>query len=166
NAYGLVILRDGRFLVVGDENDKNGSTAEVYDTVANVWTVTAQATVGFSDCTTAMLPDGRVLTAPISWGQHAERILAVYDPLANSWSYPGSSLIYQNEVSWVTLADASILSIDDDAPTTERFIPSSEQWVKDADIPVGIFSNGEMGAGMLLPDGRAFFLGGTGTHLL
>lgn len=91
NAYGLEILRDGRFLVVGDENDGSGSTAEVYDPVANMWTVTVQATVGFGDCATAMLPDGRVLTAPIGgWDhqQHAPLIMAVYDPVADSWSYP------------------------------------------------------------------------------
>src|SRR5579871_5342314 len=49
NAYGLELLRDGRLLVVGDENDGNGTTAEVYDPLADAWTVTASATVGFAD---------------------------------------------------------------------------------------------------------------------
>jgi hypothetical protein len=170
NAYGLELLRDGRFLVVGDENDGNGTTAEVYDPVANVWTVTAQATVGFGDCETAMLPDGRVLVAPVGWLPHPADIMAIYDPVADAWSYPGSSLVYQDEDSWVKLPDDSILTIDFYTNTTsERFIPTigqSGQWVKDADVPVAMFSNGEMGAGMLLPDGRAFFLGGTGHTVL
>jgi hypothetical protein len=166
NAYGLELLRDGRLLVVGDENDGNGGTAEVYDPLANAWTVTAQATVGFADSETAMLPDGRVLTGPVGWLPHPAFITAIYDPVADSWSYPGSSLAYQNEASWVRLPDDSILTIDINATTTERYIPSLSQWVKDQDAPVAMFADGETGPAMLLPNGQAFYLGATGHTVL
>ena len=52
--------------------------------------------------------------------------------------------------------------IGDNSRTSERYIPSLNDWVKDTIVPVNIYSNAEMGAGFLLPDGRAFFLGGTG----
>lgn len=164
--YGSAVLRDGRVFIAGDENDGNGGTAEIYDPVANSWTVLPTAGVGFADCDSVTLPDGRVLVSPVGWDPHPAFICTIYDPTANSWSFPGSSLAYQNECSWVKMPDGSILTIDDNARTSERFIPSLNQWINDAIVPVDTFSNGETGAGLLLPDGRAFFLGGTGHTVL
>jgi len=162
NAYGKLVLQDGRAMMVGDENDGNGATAEIYDPVANIWTVLPPASVGFSDCETVLLPDDTVMISPVSWVPHPAFITVIYSPTANSWSYPTTNIAYQNEASWVKMPDNSILTIDDNATTSERYVPSLGQWVADATVPVGIYSSGEMGPGFLLPDGRAFFLGGTG----
>jgi hypothetical protein len=45
---------------------------------------------------------------------------------------------------------------------SERYVPSLNRWIRDANLPVSLYLNGEIGAGVLLPDGRAFFLGGSG----
>jgi hypothetical protein len=46
---------------------------------------------------------------------------------------------------------------------SERYIPSLNKWINDANLPIGMYStNNEIGAGFLLPSGKAFFLGGLG----
>jgi hypothetical protein len=61
------------------------------------------------------------------------------------------------------LRDGSILTVDPFSTNSERYIPSSNQWITDSSLPVELYdTNGEMGAAFLLPDGRAFFPGGTG----
>src|ERR1017187_7297974 len=165
-SYGKLVLRDGRVMGMGDEIDGNGATAEVYDPVSNAWTDLPPSGVGFSDSECVLLPNGDVLIAPVSWNPYPKWTMTIYSPAANSWSFPGSSLAYQDEASWVKLPDDSILSIDLDATTSERFIPSLLQWVPDANVPVAIYSGSEMGPAFLLPDGRAFFLGGTGHTVL
>lgn len=169
NSFGSQVLRDGRLLLVGDENRGHGKTAEVYDPVADDWTLLPAAGVGFADADTALLPDGRVLVSPVGWLPYPQFISTIYDPVANSWSFPGSALAYQDEASWVKLADNSILTIDINAQTSERFIPSLGplgQWVVDENVPVPMYSSGETGAGLLLPDGRAFYLGALGHTVL
>jgi hypothetical protein len=162
NAYGKTLLRDGRLFVVGDENDHNGTTAEIYNPVTDHWTVLPTAGVGFADSECVLLADGTVLVGPVSWLPYPQFISVIYNPKTNGWSFPTSSWAYQDEASWVKLPDDSILTIDDNSTTSERFIPSQLTWAYDSNVPVNIYSHGEMGPAFLLPDGRAFFLGGTG----
>jgi len=59
------------------------------------------------------------------------------------------------------------LTIDKNTSSSERFIPSLNQWVNDANVPVALYDGiSELGAALLLPDGRAFFLGGNGNTAL
>ena len=69
------------------------------------------------------------------------------------------------------LADGSILSydlfnsVDNGQNTAERHVPATGQWVAAGTLPVALTSSAlgyEMGPAMLLPDGRAFFIGGNG----
>jgi len=89
----------------------------------------------------------------------------IYNPVANNW-IAGPRLFrgsYQDEASWVKLPDDSILTIDPFGTNSERYIPSVNRWVNDANVPVSLYNAlGELGAGFLLPDGRALFLGGDG----
>jgi hypothetical protein len=68
----------------------------------------------------------------------------------------------------VKLVDGSILTVNPDTTASERFIPSLNVWTNDALLPVSLWANlqpvaiGEIGPAFLLPDGRAFFLGGSG----
>ena len=55
------------------------------------------------------------------------------------------------------------VTVDPFGTDSERYIPSLNRWISDAALPVALYNNlDEMGAGLLLPDGRALFLGGTG----
>jgi hypothetical protein len=74
---------------------------------------------------------------------------------------------------WVKLPDNSILFVDmprlDNSYTytwplhSERYIPATNTWIADADVPDSLYDEFgfETGAGLMLPDGRAFFMGST-----
>jgi hypothetical protein len=176
------VLPDGRVLVAGGEYGALGTglTAEIYDPVANHWLPVPvpvgllQTNLlagngyngGFADAPSIVLADGTVLIAA-NYPQIPKTTL-IYNPRANSWStvppYLGTNL---NEVTFVKLPDDSILTIDNQSLTTERYIPSLGVWIQDQNIPVAMYSgNAEIGGTVLLPNGKAFFLGGTGSTLL
>lgn len=172
--YTSAVLRSGKVLVAGGEYGSGGSTSEIYDPLADTWTqipvpagliTTGTASdglnAGFRDSESITLPDGRILVAPV-FPVNLNGTL-VYDPVANSWSAGQPCLGSQNEASWVTLPDTSILTVNKPSTASERFIPSLNQWLSDKSLPVALYDAcSEMGAGLLLPDGRAFYIGGTG----
>jgi hypothetical protein len=172
------VLPDGRVFVAGGEYGQlgSGNSAEIYDPVANQWTqlnvpfgvlqtnlvASDKLNAGFRDSPSIVLADGTVLIAPIFPFYSKETV--IYDPRANTWStvpaYLGPSL---NEASWVKLPDQSILTIDKNSTTTERYIPALRSWIQDRSVPVTMYStNSEIGAGLLLPSGKVVFFGGTG----
>lgn len=165
--YSSDVLTNGRVLVAGAEYGTGTNSAEVYDPVANTWTTTPPPPAGqseFVDSDSIILPNGNVLVSPVFPATSGGT--AIYNPTANSWS-AGPTLFrgyYQDEASWVKLPDDSILTIDPFGTNSERFIPSLNQWINDANVPVAMYDpyGGELGAAFLLPDGRAFFLGATG----
>jgi len=164
--YSSAVLRDGRVFVAGAEWGSGGATAEVYDPLSNTWTLVPPSGQGYGDSASMILPDGNVLVAPVGYATVGDTL--IYHPASNSWSPGGTSANYQDEASWVKLPDGSILTIDpfndNYGRASERYIPSLNAWIGDAPVPVSLYSAGsfEIGAGFLLPDGRVFFLGGTG----
>ena len=176
--YSSDVLRDGRVFVAGGEYGSGRDTAEIYDPLGNNWTYInpptslidpnapspiISANQGFIDSDSTVMADGRVLVAPVgpnTWGG-----TLLYDPVANSWTAgPTTASAFQDEASWVKLPDGSILTIDPFGTSTERFIPALGRWIPDSTVPISLYSpvGGEMGPAFLLPDGRAFFLGGSG----
>jgi hypothetical protein len=182
------ILTDGRVFVAGGEypNDvANGifgrATAEIYDPVANTWTridppaslldpsmvspVVSSYHQAFADSVSELLANGKVLIAPVLpkvWGG-----TLIYDPASNTWSAGpvyARNLPFQDEASWVKLSDGSVLTIDPAGTNSERYLPSSNSWVIDSNVPVNLYDpfGHELGAAFLLPNGKAFFLGSTG----
>ena len=177
--FSTRVLKDARVFVAGGEYGTgsygSGSTAaEIYDPVTNTWTqITPPASLldpslgqGFVDCDNEILPDGRVLVAPVSPNVSGGTL--IYDPSANIWSAGpvlANNASDQDEASWVKLPDSSILTIDPFGENgySERYIPSTNTWISDSTVPVNLYDPGlEMGAGLLLPNGNAFFLGSTG----
>jgi hypothetical protein len=170
------VLQSGKVFVEGGEYSSAGSftnTGEIYDPAANTWTNISPSfpQSQFGDDPSVLLPDGRVLTGYISGPQ-----TYIYDPVANTWTAAATKLRNDesDEESWVTLPDHSILSYDvfassSSAVSAQRYIPPTVQnptgtWV-DAGTPPALLSTSsvgyELGPGLLLPDGRAFFAGGT-----
>lgn len=176
--YSSAVLRDGRVFVAGGEYGTGGSAAEIYDPTTDSWTFipvppgvlcTNCGYQAFSDSGCVVLPNGNVLIAPVSLKPTGT---VIYNPTLNTFSAGPPTLGNQNEACWVKLPDDSILTIDaTNDPTflntSERFIPSLNNgqggWVADAPLPVTMFNAAtETGAGVLLPDGRAWFFGGNG----
>jgi hypothetical protein len=164
--YSSQVLRDGRVLVAGGEYGNGTNSAEVYDPLANTWTVTPPPPAGqvrFHDSISETLPNGNVLVAPVTPAVYGGT--DIYNIISNVWvagPILANNNYYQDEASWVKLPDQSILTIDPFGTNSERYIPALNQWISDANVPVEIYGDFEMGAGFMLADGQAFFLGGTG----
>ncbi len=166
--FATVVLQDGRVLVAGGEYGTGQNNAEVYDPVNNTWTMTGGAPSGqggFEDSGAILLANGNVLIAPVKPATSGSTV--IYDTFHNTLGagptlYRGNN---QDEATWVKLPDDSILTIDPFGTSSERYIPSSNTWVNDGDVPDSLYDpyGGETGAGLLLPNGKAIYFGGT-TH--
>ena len=161
--FSSQILKDGRVYVSGGEYGTGGSASEVFNPATNTWTA-APAPGGFiSDANSEILEDGRVLQAIVQ-GNPFIRQTKLYNPSTNTYSAGPSCIGGHNESTWVKLPDNSILMVDIGSRNSERYIPALNQWVADATVPVDLYDpfGSETGAGLLLPDGRAFFIGSLG----
>ena len=176
--HSSAVLRDGRLMVAGGELGPGWSSLEVYDPLADSWSFAnippgvitgnnvinsaGDNTAGFSDSGCIMLADGTVMIAAVFPATNNATV--IFDPVSNTCSRGPITLQSQNEATWVKLPDDSILSVDKSSTTSERYIPALKQWIPDASLKAPIYSatGSELGAGFMLPDGRAFFLGGNG----
>ncbi len=161
--YSSAVLQDGRVFVAGGEYGTGASRGEVYDPQTDTWTVLPPCGQTFEDAMAMMIPNGNVLIAPVA--PSLGGLTVIFDPHANAWQ-EGPRLVRgmnDDEASWVKLPDESILTIDPFSTLTERYIPLLNRWINDTPVPVQLWNNiPEIGAGMLLPNGRAFYLGGSG----
>jgi hypothetical protein len=177
--YSSDVLTNGCVLIAGAEYGTGTTNSEVYDPVSNTWSIvllppglittnnvpsSGENSAGFMDSVSEILPNGNVLVAPVEPVNYGGTV--IYNAALNAWS-AGPTLyrgFYEDEASWVKLPDDSILTIDPFSTNSERFIPSLNQWVNDANVPASLYDpyGDELGAGFLLPDGRAFYLGSTG----
>jgi hypothetical protein len=176
--YASQLLHDGRLFVAGGEYGTGGAKAEIYDPLADTWTqINPPALLldptqpspdisglqAFIDAESELLPDGRVLIAPV--GPKISKGTLIYDPRSNTWTNGDPALgRNQDEATWVKLPDQSILTIDPASTSSERYIPALSKWIPDAPVGVSLYSaiGVEMGPGFMLPNGKAFFLGGSG----
>ncbi len=169
--YPSEVLRDGRVFVAGGEYGSGGPHAEIYDPLVDTWTkIDPPATLWdpanntFYDCNSETLPDGRVLVMPVA--PHFSAMSLIYDPFLSIWANGGALAHggYQDEASWVKLPDGSILTNDPFGTLSERYIPALQKWKADSNLPVQLYDafGSELGGALLLPNGKAFFLGATG----
>jgi len=161
--FSSQMLKDGRVYVAGGEygtdGTQNGQHGEVYNPVTNTWTQCGLPNHIISDGNSEILPDGRVLQSTVDVPFPTTTL--IYDPTANTYSTTGSSLGGQNESAWLKLPDNSILFVNEGAQTSERYIPSTGQWIADANVPVSLYQANtlETGPCFLLPNGNAIFFG-------
>jgi hypothetical protein len=172
------VLHDGRVFVVGGEysgedGDKNWTNSgEVYDPGAQAWTtITPFPQTQFGDDPSVLLNNGQLLCGYLNDNRTYR-----YNPVSNTWNQTAGSKLHNNdrsdEETWLKLPDGSVLSYDvnNDADngqsTAQRYIPSMDQWVDAGTVPVNLSNSAlgnEMGGATLLPDGRAWFVGATGS---
>jgi len=163
--YAAGVLRDGRLIVVGGEYDAGAMIwllgAEMYDPVANTW-ITLPVPAGWvriGDAPGCVLPDGRFFV-----GQVATPNTSIYDPVTNAWTAAANKINAVGEESWSLLPDGTIHAVDcSNPPHAEKYIIASNQWVGAGVTPqVLVDTISEIGASVLLPDGRVFVIGATG----
>ncbi|MBL0181698.1 MAG: hypothetical protein IPP96_05135 [Chitinophagaceae bacterium] len=160
--FSSQVLKDGRVYVAGGEYGSGLQKSEVYNPVTNTWTAPISAGVNISDANSAILEDGRVLQALVTGNLRPTNI---WNPATNSYVAGPVCNGIHNESVWIKLPDNSILFVDRLSTNSERYIPATNTWVVDATVPVNLYDpyGDETGAAVLLPDGRAFFIGSQGT---
>lgn len=170
------VLKDGRVFELGGEYSGPGgsstwiNTGEIYNPVTNGWSsIPNFPQTQFGDDPSMLLDNGRILCGYLSGPQ-----TYLYDPATNSWSQTGTKIHNSDrsdEETWLKLPDGSVLSydvfndVDHNAPTAQRYVPSSGTWVDAGAVPVHLSSSAlgyEMGGATMLPDGRAWYVGATG----
>lgn len=167
--YGSAVFADGRVIVTGGEYSDAGketNSCELYDPVLDQWTTISPpagwAEVG--DGSSVLLPDGRYLT-----GNASDAQTAIYDPVAGTWSAGPTMAGRSAEETWVLMPDETILAPRCIGhPAAEKLVLAANQWMSAGTLPVDLVeaASAEIGPGMTLPDGRAFFLGATGASAL
>ncbi len=163
--YSSQVLKDGRVYVAGGEYGTGGSFGETYDPLTNAWTMNGAIGSFVSDANSEILEDGTVMQALVTGNL---KVTKTWNPMTSLYSAGPSCVGIHNESAWVKLADGSILFIDRNTTNSERYIPSLAMWVADATVPVSVYDpyGLEQGGAILLPDGRALFIGSTGHNAI
>lgn len=176
--YSSDVLTNGNVFVAGAEYGNGTTNSEIYDSVNNIWNIipvpngiinknnsinsSGGNTAGFVDSASSVLNNGQVLVLPVANSTFGET--TTYNQVANTWST--AYLVNsgnEDEACTVRLPDDSILLVDSGGTSSERYIPSLNNWVDDANVPVALYDSygTEQGPGFLLPNGKAFFIGST-----
>jgi hypothetical protein len=161
--YASQVLTDGRVVVMGGEYGSGTRSSEIYDPLANTWTLLPSRPLGdIGDTPSEILPDGRVLVSYRFDGR-----TNIYDPVSNTWTAGATKLrnSRSSEESWMLLPDQSILTVEvfsGPVPHSQKYLPAEDRWVDAGDLPFSLIEGSEIGPGLLLPDGRAFFIGANG----
>jgi hypothetical protein len=160
--YASAVLADGRVLVSGGEYSDAGSetnATEIYDPRTDTWTEldppTGWTRVGDAAC--AVLPDGRMLM-----GNLDDTRTAIFDPSTDTWSAGPTKGSDSSEESWVLLPDGTVVTVRcDSSRRGDKYVAATNTWVNGGTLPTGIIetASSEIGAGVLLMDGTAFFAG-------
>jgi hypothetical protein len=174
--FSSAILADGRLLVCGGEysdasgfsEDDETNTCEIYDPVADTWTVlnppAGWPQIGDGAC--ALLSNGTFLM-----GNASDNQTAIFDPATGTWSANIPKRNRATEESWVLLPDGTVVTANCSGhPATEKFVPAPNRWITDTSVPAAsdIVEDAslEIGCAVLLPDSRAFYAGATGKTVL
>ena len=161
--FSTQVLPDGRVYVCGGEYGAGGNNGEIWSPKTNTWTTAGGAGWHFafniSDANSEILPDGTVLQAYVdepftdsNW---------IWHPATNTYTRTGNCVRWNNEAIWVKLPDSSIVFCDNYSTTSERYEFLTGTCINDAIAGQNLFdvAVSEAGAGFMLPNGKAFFIG-------
>jgi hypothetical protein len=155
------VLKDGRFFQAGGEYvDGPACTpalcigAEIFDPVANTWTVEANALWDVGDTGSATLGDGRILDST-----RANSMTQIYDPAKNTWTAgPANPIGSGDENAWASLQNGGVLAVGYATAGAAIYDPATNTWTKTGPMPAG-FDTGDTGGISLMFDGRVYVYG-------
>jgi len=164
-------LADGRVVICGGEySDASGSyekdwtnTCEIYNPLTNTWASfdppkddLGHPWENIGDAPCAVLPNGSLLMGSID-----HLFLAKLDPSTLQWEAMAVRDTSSGEESWVLMPDNTIASPSCmSPPTTWVYDIANKKWTKGEPLVTLVDpSLNEIGPGLLLYDGRGFFLG-------
>jgi len=180
--FASSVLADGRLVILGGEYNFGNfvltNLGAIYDPVADTWSSLAPPTgwnyIGESP--SVVLPGGQFLV-----GKKLDMLMAELDPGTLQWTAVSSTgkSDFNAEEGWTLLPDGSVLTFDvQNAPNSERYIPSTQTWITAGNTPRDLHSPGgscipygggcypppgEVGPAVLRPDGTVFATGSKST---
>jgi hypothetical protein len=181
DAFASAVLADGRLIIEGGEYNNNQfaftNMGAVYDPVKDTWTMQKppQGWGFIGDSPSAVLPNGHYLL-----GSKFDKRVAELDPTTLTWTNLESTGKKDRnaEEGWTLMPDGSVLTFDvTKAPHSEKYVSSQQKWISlgstivDLHSPTDIhgcipygktgcyYPPGEVGPGMLRPDGTVFATG-------
>jgi len=164
SVFSSQVLPSGNVFLAGGEHGTGVSSAEIYNTNTNTWKYIPNVPrYGIYDANSELLYDGTVLVGcAFIW--NPDTTILLYNPAAGTLRAGPASIGSHEETSWIKLPDSSILYVDVVTTNSERYIPKQHKWVADANVPVQLYDNSseETGPAVLLPNGKAFFIGDVG----
>jgi hypothetical protein len=179
--FAAAVLADGRLIIEGGEynfgNYAFTNQGAVYDPVKNTWTMQKPPNGwGFiGDSPSAVLPNGKFLL-----GSKFDKRDAELDPTTLTWTSVSSAGKFDRnaEEGWTLMPDGTVLTYDvTKAPHAEKYDSTQQKWISlgstivdlhspttvQGCIPYGktgcYYPPGEVGPGMLQPDGTVFATG-------
>jgi len=167
------VLQSGNVFVQGGEysgssgaqNDVN--TGEIYNPTTDTWTpISTFPQSNFGDDPSMLLDNGQVLTGYLAGPQ-----TYFYDPSTDTWTQAATKLNNDpsDEEGWIKLATGNILSYDvissvnNNNSTAQFYNPTTNTWTATQNVPdmlSSVAQGYELGPGLLLPNGNAFYTGG------
>lgn len=167
--YASAVLADGRVIVSGGEYSTAGddtNITEIYDPLNDRWDqINPPGNWGkIGDAPCCVLADGKMLIGNIN-----QPVTALFDPGVNGWNEvrpeKGSN---SHEESWVLLPDGGVLTVQCNMDRqAEKYVPGTG-WELAGTVPVDLVEKAskEIGAAILLTNGKAIFFGATGLTAL
>jgi len=180
--FASAVLADGRAIIAGGEYNFGvfafTNLCAIFDPVANTWTnVTPPSGWDYiGDSPASVLPNGLFLV-----GRKFDERMATLDPATLTWTEVGSAgkRDFNAEEGWTLLPDGNVFTYDvKTAPHSETYSPSAQAWTSSGKTPVLLkgppyvkvvkYGNGqvyhppgEVGPGLLMPNGTVFATGAT-----
>ena len=155
-----VTLADGRVLIVGGCEATDGlpfGSSEIYDPATRKFSVTGSLSVERDFETATLLEDGRVLVAGGDTQPTARPTAELYDPKTGRFTPTGNMVGTHGDGAAVRLRDGKVLIVGGDvANTAELYDPATGRFTATG-RPVASMPG--FVRGVLLQDGRAFFMG-------
>jgi hypothetical protein len=179
--FAAAVLADGRLIIEGGEYNFGSfaftNLGAVYDPAKNTWTKqNPPKGWGFiGDSPSTVLPDGHFLL-----GSKFDKRVAELDPVTLTWTELSSAGKKDRhaEEGWTLMPDGTVVTYDvTKAPHSEKYDPAQQKWISlgstivDLQSPTdiqgrinygkhgGYYPPGEVGPGMLQPDGKVFATG-------
>jgi hypothetical protein len=169
--FASAVLADGRLFVAGGEySDASNhyvqdwtAKCEIFDPLTNAWSAVPPPPglgLEIGDAPCCMLPDGHLLLAI-----HNSPLTFKLDPLTMQWTMTvNMKAVTPTGESWCLMPDRTVVAPQClNPPHAEKFDSGTGFWISAGNLPANIVetSSATIGPGILLNDGRAFFIGAT-----
>jgi hypothetical protein len=158
-GHSATMLTGGKVLVVGGYGAA-GASAELYDPVANTWSMAGTPATARVTHAVTLLANGKVLVAG-GWYGGPLGSAELYDPGTNAWSLAGDLTVAHYEHTAILLATGKVLVAGgwynmNATANAELYDPGTNSWTPATNMAIGL----TLHSATALADGRVLMVGG------